>query len=201
MSESAELSHQARKSLATQERILDAVVSIINEEGYAAASSKRICARSGMTWGAVQHHFGTKEDILAAVLEASHRQFNELMQNRELIEGGVEQRCDLFVDLMWKHYQRDLYMAALEILMASRGKQPPAAGQSQSAEHLATMRRVFPDSDLSDDELLEAMIFVHNLLTGMIIDRLFEGQQAREANFLAAAKQQLLQRVTAGSAE
>jgi AcrR family transcriptional regulator len=64
-----ELGKQAAKSRRTQDAILNAVIDLINEGGFAAASSTQIARKAGVSWGAVQHHFGNKEEILEAVLE------------------------------------------------------------------------------------------------------------------------------------
>ncbi|MBK6738875.1 MAG: helix-turn-helix transcriptional regulator [Haliea sp.] len=51
------------------------MIALIRETGFASATSTEIAKRAGVTWGAVQHHFGGKEEILEAVLERSHRAF------------------------------------------------------------------------------------------------------------------------------
>src|SRR3546814_16185085 len=60
------LGRQAPKTLLAREKIINAVIALIKEGGYANATSSRIDERAGMTWGAAQHHFGAKEDILQA---------------------------------------------------------------------------------------------------------------------------------------
>ena len=63
--EVAELGHQAAKSQATRNRVISAVIGIIKEQGFAAASSTRIARRAGVTWGAVQHHFGSLDFVFS----------------------------------------------------------------------------------------------------------------------------------------
>src|SRR5262249_56876784 len=62
---------QAERTAATRERILAAVVASIAEQGFQRTTASEIARRAGVTWGAVQHHFGAKEGILDAVLEDS----------------------------------------------------------------------------------------------------------------------------------
>ena len=54
---------------ATRARMLDAVVECILENGYYEASSNAIARQAGVTWGAIQHQFGTRQALLLAVLE------------------------------------------------------------------------------------------------------------------------------------
>src|SRR3546814_7155208 len=93
-----------------------------------------------MTWGAAQHHFGAKEDILQAILDRSHQRFSERVADPSLLKGPLNTRVDLFVDRMWKHYQDDLYRVPLEILLAMRAFQPttPSTAEEQRSEELTS---------------------------------------------------------------
>jgi AcrR family transcriptional regulator len=171
--EVAELSHQAAKSLATRNRVISAVIGIIKEQGFAAASSTRIARRAGVTWGAVQHHFGSKEAILQEVLEHSHRTFQETLDDPDFALGSVAERVEKYVTAAWRHYQSDEYMAAMEILLATRGEgrriNDPLFNRSR-ADHLALGRRIFHESQASDRQVQEAVYCVHCMLTGVLLD-------------------------------
>ena len=111
---------QAQKARATRDRIIQAVVSIIRESGLRAASAGAITARAGITWGAVQHHFGGKNDILQAILERAYRVYLERINSPALHRGDLATRIDCYIDTIWAHYKSDLYFAFQEILMAHR---------------------------------------------------------------------------------
>jgi len=49
--------------------VRDAVVAVIAEHGLAATSVRRVAARAGLSIGAVQHHYPTKDAMLAAAME------------------------------------------------------------------------------------------------------------------------------------
>lgn len=190
---------QALKARRTRERIINAVIELITQGGFGAASSSQIARTAGVTWGAVQHHFGAKDDILVAVLERSHERFTELMQRDALARGTLADRVDLFVDLIWEHYQSDLYLAALEILLATRQsveRSSDSASASlireQSRSHLQTMRRIFSDLERSDEQHLEALVFTHTFLTGLTIERVFEHGRSDEDRHLSRIKTTLL---------
>ena len=172
------LGRQALKSKITREKIISAVVSLIKEGGFSAASTSRISERAGITWGAAQHHFGSKEEILDAVMDMSHERFTALMSESDLRHGALAERVDKFVDRMWQHYQDDLYLAQLEILLATRGEPErpgrPGTFEMQSRDHLRTLREIFPDCKHGDDQMIDALIFVHCFLTGLSIEKVFE---------------------------
>lgn len=194
-SEPQALGRQALKTKITREKIINAVISLIKEGGFAAASSKKIAERAGITWGAAQHHFGSKEDILNTVMEMSHERFTERMADPALRTGSLADRVDLFIERMWEHYQDDLYMAALEILLAARGVESSRSSlwqEQQTRGHLKTLREIFHDSELSDKNILDALVFVHCFLTGLTVERVFESKLRNVGKHLQRIKLVLL---------
>lgn len=188
------LGRQAQKSKNTREKILGAAISLIKEGGYAAASASRIAERAGITWGAAQHHFGSKEDILAEVMAISHERFIASVSAPHLREGTLADRVDAFVECMWEHYKDDVYLAGLEILLASREMvdRRMATFDENAREHIKTLHEIFHDSELTDDELQEALIFVHCLLTGLTIEKVLEKEVRGEQRHLRRCKLILL---------
>ncbi len=59
---------------ASRELILETALDVISRKGYSATSLKDIAAEVGMTQAGLLHHFGTKENLLAEVLQARDAQ-------------------------------------------------------------------------------------------------------------------------------
>jgi AcrR family transcriptional regulator len=59
---------QAERSAETTEALLDATIEAIAELGYHGATTAEICARAGVTHGALFHHFETRIDLVLAAL-------------------------------------------------------------------------------------------------------------------------------------
>jgi AcrR family transcriptional regulator len=168
--------HQAQKAQRTREALVEATIALIREGGFSAASSTRIAERAGITWGAAQHHFGTKEDILDAILALSYERYVTSMAAPSLRSGSLEERVGKFIDKMWAHYQTDTYLAALEILLATRAERHRlmAWDDHQGAAHLNLVREIFSDCKISTAKAREALTFVHFLMTGITIEGAFE---------------------------
>lgn len=183
---------QAEKSRQTRDRIIASTISLIREGGFSAASSKRIAERSGMTWGAAQHHFGSKEQIFDAVIHLSHERFTARFADIEVERRSLKNRVSDFIDRMWAHYQDEVYLAAIEIIMASRdsenGHTQEVVFEWPSKDHIALMTRVFGDSGRRPSDLLDVLIFVHSLLTGLTITKVMGGGRAKLDLYLAHAK-------------
>lgn len=54
-----------------REHLLDAAETVVREEGYAAATVRRIAARAGVTHQAVFYYFGSQDELLLALLQRS----------------------------------------------------------------------------------------------------------------------------------
>lgn len=57
------------RSEVTRRKIVDAAVDVFGEVGYAAANWGTIIERTGMTKGALYHHFDSKEALASAIIE------------------------------------------------------------------------------------------------------------------------------------
>ena len=61
----------------TKEKILDTAERLIGEHGYAATSLRHIIAVAGVNLAAVHYHFGSKEELLDALVERKVTPVNE----------------------------------------------------------------------------------------------------------------------------
>ena len=188
--------HQALKAKATREKILNAVVMLINESGYSSASSTAIAKKAGITWGAVQHHFGNKEEILVAVMEMSRDVYIQSLDQADIKEGTLEERVSHFVDKVWEHYKSDLYFAFSEIVMATRGVNSNLPLRQIRVnngldEHLKGMVEIFDGYDVPQARLNEALRFTHRFLGGFAIDRILQPTMPFEDIHIERIKQQL----------
>ena len=58
------------KDAGARERLMEATAQIMFEEGYAAATSRRVAARAGVRSALVYYYFPTMDDLFVAVLQA-----------------------------------------------------------------------------------------------------------------------------------
>jgi len=179
---------QARKTQRTRARLLAATLALIRDGGFAAATATAISQRAGITWGAAQHQFGSKEEILEEILALAYARFLAAMSAPGLVGGSRRRRAAALVERMWDHYQGDHYRVSLEILRATRGARRQRARaweQRQGRAHLRVLRAVFPESRLSDARLREALTLTHCCLTGLSLEPLFEARVTHIERHLA----------------
>src|SRR3954471_2324581 len=101
----------------TWRRVLDAAVACILEKGYYQASSNEIARRAGVTWGALQHQFGSREALLLEVLNDGWATLHEHMVTAEVTGDTLEARLHSVVDVLALHYEQPEHLVQLQILL------------------------------------------------------------------------------------
>jgi AcrR family transcriptional regulator len=76
----------------TRRRVLDAVVQTIVDVGYDKASSNEIARRAGVTWGAIHHLFGSREQLMLEVFHDLGAQFQRRFADAEVRGDTLEER-------------------------------------------------------------------------------------------------------------
>ncbi|MFD3675123.1 TetR/AcrR family transcriptional regulator, partial [Streptomyces sp. NPDC058672] len=65
----ADRSPKQDRSRATRQRLLEAAVACLAESGWAGSTVSVVAERAGVSRGAAQHHFPTREDLFTAAVE------------------------------------------------------------------------------------------------------------------------------------
>jgi len=107
---------QAERSATTRARIVRAVVECVNDLGFQQTTTTAIARRAGVTWGAVQHHFGGKDGILGAVLDDTFARFAQRFDDLPA-DLPLPVRASRFVACAWAHFGSRHYRTTLEILL------------------------------------------------------------------------------------
>ena len=73
---------------ASRQRVLDAAIQCILNQGLYRASSNAIAEQAGLSWGVIQYYFGTREALMTVVLEEGARRLGETVE-QATITGGT----------------------------------------------------------------------------------------------------------------
>jgi len=162
----------AERTAETRARILAAVVESIAEVGFERTTAVEITERAGVTWGAVQHHFGDKDGVFVAVLEESFRRFAERLEGVPGAEAGaaLERRAALFVDRAWEHFSSPLFRSTFEILRSHLGREDLHPQDWQARMFRGWDRiwmRIFGDAPVARRRHLVLQHYGVSLLTGL----------------------------------
>jgi AcrR family transcriptional regulator len=87
---------QSERRAETVELLLDATIATIAELGYHRATTAEICARAGVTQGALFHHFKARVDlVLAALQQMTEQRIARYVEFAEGIRAGSGDPLDL----------------------------------------------------------------------------------------------------------
>ncbi|MFN6547336.1 TetR/AcrR family transcriptional regulator [Mycolicibacterium nivoides] len=107
----------------TRELVIEETIRCIREEGFAAASTRHIIERAGVSTGVVQYHFGDRDGLLTAVIEhAIATLVTSINDLADKVEGITEtdKRMAALADAAWETFLNPASMTAMEILIATR---------------------------------------------------------------------------------
>jgi AcrR family transcriptional regulator len=109
---------QSRKQLQgenSRELILDATERLMGTKGYAATSISDICKACGLPASSIYWHFGSKDGVLAAVMERGATRFFDAIPPRDETTG-VEDQLAATARLLAQHpdFLRLFYLQSLE---------------------------------------------------------------------------------------
>lgn len=130
---------------ATRERVLRAALDAIHRYGYRNASSNRIAAHAGVTWGVIQYYFRTREGLLLAVLQAATDDVDARVEALDDTLPGrtFDERFDAWQSLVLASFGYPLFPAIVQIAM-DLGRDPTVADDTIAELHRyqATVRRL-----------------------------------------------------------
>ena len=101
----------------SRQRVIDAAIACIIDQGFYRASSNAIAERAGVTWGVIQYHFGTREALMLAVLEEGTRRLNDIVVTAEITGETVTERVAQYMDILVKYYGSTDYLAFSQVLI------------------------------------------------------------------------------------
>jgi len=174
----------AERTAETRARIIAAVVECIAEVGFARTTAAEITRRAGVTWGAVQHHFGGKDGIVIAVLEDSFARFAEQLADIGDTAQTLDERIGLFIERAWEHFGSAHYRSTFEILLShagSEGPDPEALWQTemfQQWNHIWS--RLFADAPLPRRESVTLQYYTISVLSGLAATQMLRGRPGRK---------------------
>ncbi|MFF0815765.1 TetR/AcrR family transcriptional regulator [Rhodococcus sp. NPDC003318] len=110
---------QQDRSRLTRQRLLEATIDCLAEQGWAATTVGVVAQRAGVSRGAAQHHFPTREELITAALEYM---FDTRMQMARDEAGKLPEgpgRTAAVVARLVDYYSGTLFKAALQVWTAA----------------------------------------------------------------------------------
>jgi AcrR family transcriptional regulator len=97
--------------------VLDAVVATVVDVGYYKASSNEIARRAGVTWGTIQHLFGSREQLMLEVVHDFGERLARGFASTVVTGEALEDRLESLYEVLSRFYEDDTYLVQLQILL------------------------------------------------------------------------------------
>lgn len=191
---------QSERSEETRRRLIEAFVEIIGEVGLSKATSNLAAERAGVTRGAIQHHFPSRDELTAQIVF----EITERIDARPLrLEGRalpLADRIDKIVDAYWAVYGSRHYLSALEIEATAKYDRALKSLLKKRFRLIAPMRdrewlALFDDVSMSTDSSLSLRRLMVDTLRGLAMRKLIFEPRA-EAAQIALLKELILAALT-----
>lgn len=178
-------SKQERKSERARRTICEATVQSLAARGYSETSINRVVEIAGVSKGALQHHFPSKEDLMAST--ASYLLARPVEYSDRDTFSNVRDRLRAFWERMTN---TRAYLALLEILIAARTDR---VLQARIAGGLKTSIKEIDEhflpeyGDLNDreqDDVLLLMTANRCLMRGLLVESQYGISEARQRQVL-----------------
>ncbi|MFJ9147156.1 TetR/AcrR family transcriptional regulator [Streptomyces sp. NPDC102270] len=109
------------RSRATRQRLLEAAVACLAEHGWAGSTVTVVAERAGVSRGAAQHHFPTREDLFTAAVEYVAEERSTAI--RALFPGGAADDRRAVIAALVDLYTGPLFRAALHLWVAASNEE------------------------------------------------------------------------------
>ncbi|MER0245634.1 TetR/AcrR family transcriptional regulator [Streptomyces sp. HSW2009] len=126
------------RSRATRQRLLEAAICCLAEHGWAGSTVAVVAERAGVSRGAAQHHFPTREDLFTAAVEQVAEERTAAL--RSLLPAAADpperdgpERTHAVVDALISLYTGPLFRAALQLWVAA-SNEPQLGSRVQALE-------------------------------------------------------------------
>lgn len=153
------------RSRATRQRLLEATIESLAEQGWGPTTVGHVAERAGVSRGATQHHFPTREDLITAALDYM---FDTRMGDAVAEEGDLPtgaERTEAVVARLVEYYTGPMFKAALQVWTAAssdpdlRARVLPLEDKFGRAAHRTAVRHLgVDDADPRTHRLVQATL-------------------------------------------
>jgi AcrR family transcriptional regulator len=112
---------QEERRLHTRRSLVIAAIRVVQDMGYANLTISRVASRAGLSNGAIQHHFSSREDLVVAILDALYPVLEISFDDVGSRQAAISKRVSAFIDPLWQIYSRPEYLVIWDIAFGTRG--------------------------------------------------------------------------------
>lgn len=176
---------QRQKSAQARAAILEAAIRCLERHGYAQTTTQLIAEIAGISRGAMLHHYATKQDLIAAVLDyAVYKRAERFLAAIAALTDEQRGQQMVGIELYWQSLQTPEFAAYLELQVAARTDAQLRPIFVSKARHLDrlwrdTVFKAFPEWASTPDHHDLAMDYVTATMEGLLLYKEIWNDQKR----------------------
>lgn len=176
---------QQRKSAQTRVAILEAAIDRLGKVGWARTTTQEIAEAAGVSRGAMLHHYATKLDLVAGVIDyIFYRRMRVFAEQVGALSEHARVEEQQGLELLWQTMLGREYQAQVELAVAAKTDSDLAALFEPAAIRFNQAWRVeigklFPEWSRTGDRLLLAVDVAQATLDGLLLNRAIWPERAR----------------------
>lgn len=179
---------QEERSKSMRDKIIAATIAVVTESGFANATTTVVADRAGVSRGAVQHHFSSKEDLMSAVVYEITEKVDSHDGFARQAGKSLEERVNYVIDSFWTIYGSEIFISALEIELTARYDHALRERLTERFRRVGAMRDLewvhfFSDSSLSPHESVSLRRMMLDALRGLALRKLISGAESIEREY------------------
>jgi len=105
----------AERRATTRRQLLDAAIDCLHERGFAGATLEIIADRAGVSRGAVQFHFGNRDDLFLGIIDEIRVRLAKIPTLEPRQAKSLDARLVLVCDHYWKIMGSRDFIAAVQV--------------------------------------------------------------------------------------
>ncbi len=146
----------------TRRQVMDAVIAILHAKGFPALTNALIIKQTGISSGALMHHFPTRQDLLAATVTYAYERISTYRERQlQRLAPGLP-RFRALIDLSWHVARMPASFAVNEVRIGARSDARMAAYFRPvftriGLEYGRAIARLARDAGLRPDESLQGL--------------------------------------------
>ncbi|MFI1094284.1 TetR/AcrR family transcriptional regulator [Streptomyces sp. NPDC020917] len=177
------------RSRATRQRILEAAVACLTEHGWSGSTVAVVCTRAGVSRGAAQHHFRTREELFTAAIAHVAEQWLTAVRERALaLPREGPDRTYAVVDMLVAVHTGPLFRAALHLWVAAGEEEAlrprVTALESRIGREAHRLAVDFLGADESRPGVRETVQGILDMARGLGLANLLSDDSARRAGIV-----------------
>lgn len=177
------------RSRATRRHLLEAAVSCLAERGWSGSTVAVVAERAGVTRGAVQHHFPTREDLFTAAIEhVAEEWLNAVREQARALPRDGASRTRAVVDMLVGVYTGPLFRASLHLWVAATDEEQLRprvnALEARIGREAHRLAVEFLDADESVEGVRESVQATLDMARGLGLANLLSDDSARRAGIV-----------------